>query len=133
MKLAGVTIDVGDVEHLGRALICDHRRERHELGAVEPRIEQIVRLTPRRIGEDRAGAERAGPEFHAAGIDRADLARRQALRRRLEQIAGEPPHAGGGGEGSICLAAVVAAEVDVAQPPALAEPAADAVAPQQKR
>ena len=54
-------------------------------------IEQVVRLPPRRIGEDRARAERARPVFHAAGIDRADLARGEPLRRRLDRIAREAP------------------------------------------
>jgi hypothetical protein len=87
-ETAGVGINGIDVEHLGRLLLLDHGSERHELSAIKPLIEKIVRFPPRRIGEDRTGAERARPIFHPPRVDRANFSLRETLRGCCDRIAG---------------------------------------------
>ena len=98
---------------------------------VEPLVEQIVGLAPRRIGEDGAGAERARPVFHAAGIDRADFAGGEPLRRRRDRVASEAPNPRNLAERGIRLARVIATEIDVVETAPLGKPALEAVALEQ--
>ena len=119
----GVGVHAADVEHVGGVVLGDHRRERHELGALEPLVQVIVGVASRRIGEDRARAERARAVFHAAGVDRADLARRRGVRTAPSTgLAGAAARPASLQDARSMRVGVIAAEIDVAERMAVVEP-----------
>ena len=126
-ETAGIGIDGIHVEYLGCLLLQDHRSKRHELGAIEPLVEKVVRFPPRRIGEDRTGAERPRPIFHATGLDRAEFAAGEARRGGLDRIAGKPPDPANPRKNVVNLLAVIAAQINVAQTTPLGEPTSDSI------
>ena len=56
-----IGIDLVDIENFTRSVGRDYRSERHKFGAIETRVEQIVCLASRRIGEDRRAPRARGP------------------------------------------------------------------------
>src|SRR5512146_2074710 len=82
---AGTPIDVCYVEDLRYLLALDDRREGHELGTLQPGVQQIVGFASRRICKNCTCTERARSEFLAMRIDRTDLAGLQLSRRSFDR------------------------------------------------
>jgi hypothetical protein len=60
-EMRRVAVHVGDLEHPRRILLQHERRERHELGAVEPLVEIVVDRVVVRARDDRARPSARGP------------------------------------------------------------------------
>src|SRR5690606_26585285 len=105
MHLAGDGHEPGGVKRLrrqvedpGRIDIAYHRRERHEIGAVQPLVQDLVDLGFDRRSHDGASAKRAWPVFHALRIDRHHLAGVYQGSRILYRIAADQPAAAAGND-----------------------------------
>src|SRR5215813_6951950 len=127
-EAAGVPVDRIDVEHVAGLLHRNGGCERHELGAIEPPVEEVVRLAATRIGEDRPSTERARSIFHSPRIDRTDLAASEALRSCRDRIARKPPDPGRRRKIVVSRLAVIAAQINIGQSAALTEPVCGTVA-----
>src|SRR6185295_6225588 len=120
-----------DVKNFRGLLALDDRCEWHELGTFRPGVEQIMRFAARRICENCACAQSAWAEFHAVGVDRADLAGLQTACSLFDGSVGEADDAGRAIKIGVDAAGKITPQVKVAEIATLLGPAHKTVALQQ--